>query len=302
MIFEDKWRDYGQVLDAIGDRAFLYVPTGQFGNQLLGLVTAKYISLTTGFRPTLLFPGFGGNQLLSPTWLQRIRQTDWFDLILGEMASLPGDGIKLLPLQKMEDLHSSNRLYTGFIPNHKMIAQTGLLTHPQSPFHTQVLPMDKQDVAICVRRGDYLQNPHLGILPMKYYRKALQQVWSRFGRNLSYRIFVDCKETQRFVKRSFLHSLGPIAHSNDFIDDWTLIRNSKIVLSSNSTFAYTASLRPSIVRFFPDPFYIADEGFQQQLFPPDSNLIPYTMNTKLRYLHLRLKTRARQMSNIMDGR
>lgn len=91
----------------------------------------------------------------------------------------------------------------------------------------------KPTIAISVRRGDYVNNPHYELLPIRYYLGALLTHFPDFRDNYNLVVFSDdieyCK--LHFGKHAFYAE-------GDAIEQHTLMRQCDNFVLSNSTFAY----------------------------------------------------------------
>lgn len=92
-------------------------------------------------------------------------------------------------------------------------------------------------IGIHIRRGDYLNQKGWGVLPLRYYYLALQQLKG------TYFIFSDDLEYARkvFDQRHFENKLVFVKMSEAYLD-FELLRACKHQIIANSTFSYWAAL------------------------------------------------------------
>jgi len=120
---------------------------------------------------------------------------------------------------------------------------------------------DKPTIAVCIRRGDYVDNPHYYQLPISYYINCLLS----FGNLSDYNILFFSDDIE-YCKRHFECITGAyFSEGRTDIEDLCIISMCSNHILGNSTFhwwgAYLANNKP---RFSPE-----ENGFIGQVFYPD---------------------------------
>jgi hypothetical protein len=213
---------------------------------------------------------------------------DWFDSFLGkwnESQNFP-EAEPFDVFQREQQNRTSPTLYQGFSRRYKVHKSSGLLSSPRDV--VSFSQRENYDLAISVRRSDYLFNPHLGTLPMSYYRRALDLLHKKRLNLAKVAIYVDAPETRDLILNSHLSSLGEVKYSDNPLADWQEIRNAKYCIAANSTFAYTARFSKMDSTIFPSPFYL---NVREDLIPAETNQIRFTKFPKFQYFLGRGKRR-----------
>ncbi len=93
-------------------------------------------------------------------------------------------------------------------------------------------------VSIHVRRGDYLNNPQIGILDINYYKKAVNYLFKEL-KEVKFFIFSDdilwCKENFGFIDNKIF-----VENTETELDDLMLMRSCKHNILANSSFSWWA--------------------------------------------------------------
>jgi len=283
VLIQGDWSNPTELLTHLGRDHFLFVLTGRFGNQLLGMSDAHLISKLTERKALLFF----GNGVPVPDWIYRLKDSTWFKIFSGSFAdSPPVTGETMLGLTDHSPL-SRNSIFHGFTPSIAIHRKSGWLTSTESLFNLESQPKVGQ-LAITVRRGDYDRNPHLGTLPKSYYRKALKKLGPKIREFEKVMIYVDNPDLVSDLRDSWLSELGEIVHSDCALCDWESIRSATFAISSNSTYSYSARLSKTDSTIFPNPFFL---NYDCDLLDDNSNTAPHSFAPKARFAILRIKKR-----------
>jgi Glycosyl transferase family 11 len=105
--------------------------------------------------------------------------------------------------------------------------------------------LNEQSVAIHIRRGDYVSNPHInaihGVCDEDYYVRAYELLVQKVGKVVPYFFSDDNDAAQRIIKRIGNGVLiSDIVPGND-ISDFSLMRSCQYFIIANSTFSWWAA-------------------------------------------------------------
>ena len=255
---------------------------GRLGNQLFGLSDAH--SLGRFFNRKVLLDIFSvSNQYGKPEWLEYAHEWDWAEVVEIEVVHLEGQSINKVNVGSTDpQIQPPSSHFYGFNPDAQSVESSGLFTRGIFPFgEINYLTADSNQVALCVRRGDYHQNPHLGILPAKYYKMALANLLSERSKT---KIVVFCdseEETIRFLDANHI----PYNELNRNLNALDALRNlsqCSQIIAANSTFSFWGSFFSQATSCFPYPFYISDPKWGLKL-SKGSNLITFMRFPRTRY-------------------
>ncbi len=283
MLIQGNWSSPNDLLGHLGKEYFLFVLTGRFGNQLLGMSDAFLLSQLTKRRAVIFF----GNGVPIPNWIHRLKDSTWFRIFLGTFDNPPPSTGKVVLGQKDKTYLQSNSVFQGFTPSIAIHRKSGWLTSTESPFHLESKP-DVAQLAITIRQGDYDKNPQLGVLPKSYYKRALKLLASEVGNLEKVTIYVDNAGLVKKLSRSWLSKLGEIVYSDCALCDWESIRRANFAISSNSTFSYSARLSRTDSTIFPQPFFL---NYSCDLLDDNSITVPHSLAPKVRYAILAFRKR-----------
>lgn len=168
--------------------------------------------------------------------------------------------------------------WSGFDENIRQFLTSHL---PDPLIDNQTLLRAKRDVTMHIRRTDYAQNPDLGILNGKYYLEALLRM-EEMGADVLNPIIVTDDKNLSLSQFSDPQIRGDVLSPEIFDENeaFELMRNSKFLIISNSSFAWwaaylskNATLEKSIV-FYPFPWFKEIDGIRS--FPEDWRSIQST--------------------------
>lgn len=275
--------------------------TGRLGNQLWGLSEAyrlarhfkKQVLLDLGDNPI--------NELPIPV-LKFILSQDWLEV---RKFRAIHSKIHYSPLS--ENVYSGftehNLIFQGFIATYASLKKSGLYTEGKLPSFLEncVIENSMDYVSIHVRQGDYHRNPHLGVLPKAYYRKALYLLTSELlTQELAFAVFGDESFQMRLstLPKKYHKKVLRFKSESSLLEEFATMANGRAMILSNSTLAYLASFfSQSELTILPNPFYLSVPGWNEALRSSRTKEVNYTLSPKLRYLRLRTKKKLMQTCN-----
>jgi hypothetical protein len=283
---EGTWRNISELNLEYKQGYFAFQLSGRLGNQLLGLSDAFLINKITGRRPLLLLYE---NQISD--FLLQFGKDDWFDVFQGSFSR----PIRLFLGQPLSDLENLSRLnqgaidgFQGFTRSHAIHELSGLLCQQMVSQAIGVSAEERDDtVTVTIRRGDYLRNPHLGVLPLSYYKKALSLLERNEKKISDVTVFCDSLESIEYVATTWLGKVGQLKFTEQASQDWIQIFLSKYCISANSTFSYSARLGKLDKTVLPFPFYLR---VQSNFIPNSTWTVSHCRNPFTRYHTNRLRS------------
>ena len=283
MLIQGNWSSPTELLAQLGSDHFVFVLTGRFGNQLLGMSDAHLISKLTERKAVLFF----GNGVPVPDWIYRLKDSTWFRIFCGSFVNSPQVTGEIVLGSKTISFLLKNSIFHGFTPSIAIHRESGWLTTTESLFRLESQSKVGQ-LAITIRRGDYDSNPHLGTLPKSYYKKALKLLGPKIREFEKVMIYVDNAALVDKLRDSWLSALGEIVHSDCTLCDWENIRNARYAISSNSTYSYSARLSKTDSTIFPKPFFL---NYACDLLDDNSITAPHSFAPRTRFAFLRIRKR-----------
>ncbi len=127
-------------------------------------------------------------------------------------------------------------------------------TQAWEPFTTNTKPL-----IVHIRRGDYLDNKHLGVLASEYYYRNIPLVFEKSGSNAIWIFSNENSIIENFIPQE-LKSLSKVFQSSGFTDLETLeiMKLGHAYLIANSTFswwaAFLSNARPENI-YVPNPWH-----------------------------------------------
>jgi len=265
------------------------------GNQLWGLSEA--FRLANHFqRQVILDLGDNSAKGIPSPVLDFIRAQDWLEIRRFQDIDF---ATEFTPVSEdiYQDSVKHNFMFQGFVPTYNALCESGLFKEGVKPDFLNEEDGNKMEqfVTIHIRRGDYVKNPHLGILPRAYYSKALDYLCSNFDVDgLPLMVFGDSPfdKSTRLIPKKYRDKVLNHDYHNDLLAELRLMSQGLAFISSNSTLSYLASfISSSHSIVIPNPFYLAIPGWNEQLRSNRTIEVNYTMSKKLRYLVLRARKR-----------
>lgn len=290
----ETWSDLRQDL---GIHCFAYTLTGRFGNHLLGLSDAYRLHKQGHGRPVFL--GLGESDVHR---LTALNDSSWFLIFKGKIkTNLRQTDVHEWNTGRHHEQQSESKCiedadgFFGFTRSYSLHEESGFLTKSISPFS---VPKETNPplLAISIRLGDYFGNPDLGVLPLRYFEKAIKALNLRNFPDT--RIYTDSQQSVDLLKKSWIAQIGEIKCSTNPLLDWHEIRMAKYAVISNSTFAYTARLSRISTTIFPKPFYLS---VKEKFVPDFAKTIRHTRFPYLRFIRLRITRQIRLTSGLPNA-
>ena len=248
---------------------------GRLGTQLFGLSDAHHLSKTLN-RKVLLDVSSVLLEYGEPDWLKFVEGWEWITVSKIPVIHTEDREYKKVNIGLAEIGDSAvNSHYFGFRPTVRSVEDSKLFTRGVFPFRESEAEVSHESkLGLCVRRGDYHQNPHLGILPASYYRKALEELQIN-QRNIQKVVFCDSKEETRLF---LLENKIPFDSFDEDPNALNALRNLSScteIIGANSTFSFWGIYFSQSSSTVPYPFYISDPGWGLGL-AQDSKIVRYT--------------------------
>ncbi len=257
---------------------------GRLGNQLLGLSDAHLVHKLTGLRVVIdTYEITKGNE--KPEWFQVFQQVDWAIFLNSPIENMSEINATILNLgntaASSEVIKHKN--FFGFKPSLKYIEESGLFSKGDiSTLELRRFDKSEYDVAICVRRGDYVDNPHLGLLSPKYYKDALKAL-GLSPKFLSVEIFTDdVAGTTDFIKDNFDFDFQINPERSPLNALAEMSSHSRIILA-NSTFSFWGNFFSAAESVFPSPFYLSQPKWHSELISPKDKIVECVRFPRMRY-------------------
>lgn len=277
----------------LGKSGTYFVLQGRLGNQLFGISDAYRLHKAFGTRIYVDLTEIY-NSGFTADWLQSVNY-EWLHLFKNVDLKSEIRKLKKTSLSDVRKLsnHSGKELFEGFSPKLKDIEQSGLFQRGIFPFEinqnfSSAIKKKIPYTALSFRLGDYASNPHLGILNVNYYYKALKALAIYEDFQIDYFLHSD----DISLAKSLLENIGVrikyIQEDQDPINNLYSLSRGKNLILSNSTFAFWSGYFSSAKVCYPEPFYVAMPNWHKQLFWKESIPIKHRRFSKSRYYLERL--------------
>lgn len=143
------------------------------------------------------------------------------------------------------------KIHKGYYQDKKLFADE-LSKYNSYHIEEQFNPYGPEAIIIHVRRGDYYSERFIkqygGICDIEYYKDALNLLKEKIGYTGQKIVIVS--DDPSWVSEN-LHFQNMIIHnSKSYMDDWNLMKNSKNLIISNSTFSLTAAWAGDVENVF----------------------------------------------------
>jgi len=276
-------------------------PKAQFGNILFQFAFAKVISIQLGGAPIFIDRTFGGKVLIDLGLAKELKHLPYFYRILYHHRHI-GDKLVNFILRyspfgyshinqnggnpfRYGHLKSKVAIYGrlqdyNLFSAHAEVIKTCIKEAILNQAHTSEVEIKDGQLAVHIRRGDYLQPRYLksiGALDAKYYIHAIKHVIDKHDVKQIV-IFTDDPEDEdvKIIRKEF----NCQCQSKSWIDDFIGIMSSEYRIISNSTFSWWASFlgearHPENI-FAPIPFTITDSELHDKILPPTWSTFPST--------------------------
>lgn len=293
-----QFKDPVEALENLNPGGVLLQIQGRLGNQLFGLSEAWRLHKIFETRVTLditpvVSAGFG-----IPEWVEICENWDWMSCLINENEFAPNNQIGITNLSNCQDIEN-HRYFRGFRNDLLAINESGL-------FEKGVIPKEfasvskhafNDFVAVSVRLGDYSSNPHLGILPLRYYEFAVKKLPDEIKKLPKVIFSDDLERTAEYFENS---SISPSSYQTGqtALESLVQMSSARAIINSNSTFSFWASYFCSGTILSPNPFYLGIPTWHKDLMPKDFIEVTHTKFPRLSYKSslIRRKISARIMS------
>ena len=273
----------------LGNDNVYYVLQGRLGNQLFGLSEAFRIHKKLSKKIVIDISDIILNGFSIPTWTTNA-EYDWAEIVHNPNYSIFKNNVELINLGfcKLEE-YLDFTFFQGFSVNYNDICESGLFQKGIFPFDVKTDRINSTYSVISFRYGDYFKNPHLGILPMKYYRNAFKRLKVMNINDPLYLFSDDLKKAQSELNNFETNLVYSQLPDSTDLENLYIMSMGYTHIIANSTFSFWAAFFSNGKCFYPDPFYIGDRDFHQNMFWPDAEPVEYTRIPNLRYFVNRLK-------------
>ena len=228
---------------------------GGLGNQLFGLSRAHLLHKELGKKIAVDVTYIDHAKNVEPEWLSWNQINDWCEIIASPKELQPLYGIWNLA-NPLRDAPPDTSNYTGWRLSLEEVHNSGLFTPNEWPFSVQ--KANGTSLGMHIRGGDYRNAKGIGLLGMKYYRKALESMPSRFSDLIT--IYTDDLEYAASItdllgssyKTEYSPTSSPLGVLNE-------MSSADIFVGSNSTLSWwTAFFSRSKFKYLPVPMYLQD--------------------------------------------
>lgn len=263
-----------RLIDFTTEQYLHFEVQGRLGNQLFGLSDAYRLGRHFN-RKVLLDIKSVTDEYGRPDWVRYASQWEWAEILDSVLIHSERQSYKSVNVGTIDPLKQApNSHFHGFTPGIASVESSGLFIKGVFPFPSEDQEsVDANQVALCVRRGDYHKNPHLGVLPSKYYKKALSKIlWLQSVEKIV--VFCDSREeTVKFLESNEIpyHEVNLKENALEALRD---LSNCSIIIAANSTFSFWGSYFSKSVSYFPDPFYLSQPSWGKKL-TGESEVIKY---------------------------
>jgi len=284
-----NWKIEEEAKRYLGHDNLYYVLQGRLGNQLFGLSEAFRIHKKLSKKIVIDISEIILNGFPIPTWTT-IVEYDWAEIVHNSSYSIFKKNVEVINLgfYQLEE-YSDSKFFQGFSVKYNDICESGLFKKGIFPFEVKKECTNPTYSVISFRYGDYIKNPHLGILSTKYYKNAFRRLKELNIDDPLY-LFSDDLQKARSELNNFATNLvySQLPDSTD-LENLYIMSKGYTHIMANSTFSFWAAFFSNGQSFYPDPFYIGDRDFHRDMFWPDAEPVKYTRIPNLRYFMNRVK-------------
>ena len=185
---------------------------------------------------------------------------------VGDYADIQAREFNMASLKQLDEI-LEHKYFCGLKPSLSNIEHSGLFKKGSFPF-PELQTVRTGSTAICVRRGDYHANPQLGILPSRYYKKAMSKLEINLKTSRLEVFTDDLPGTTKFLGTFIDNPLNfnlqesPLLALRD-------LSNCSAIIGANSTFAFLGCFFSDARTLMPEPFYLGDPKWHKDLFSSD---------------------------------
>ena len=228
---------------------------GGLGNQLFGLSRAHLLHKELGKKIAVDVTYIDHAKKIEPEWLSCNQINGWCEIIASPKELQPLDRIWNLA-NPLRDAPPDTTYYTGWRLSLEEVHDSGLFAPNEWPFSLR--KANGISLGMHIRGGDYRNAKGIGLLGMKYYRKALESIPSRFTDLIT--IYTDDLEYAASItdllgsryKTEYSRTSSPLGVLNE-------MSSADIFVGSNSTLSWWAAFfSRSKFKYLPVPMYLQD--------------------------------------------
>ena len=259
---------------------------GRLGNQLFELSEAHFLHLKLGATVILDISRISQSFSDLPEWVKFAEDWDWCFIFMNTNINFLSETQEFFDMSTYREIEqiSGENFFEGFRPSVLAIAESGLFQKGKFPFLIHLeKSLPSNSLAISVRIGDYQNNPHLGVLPSRYYRKSFKIATSHWRPSNIY-IFSDDLDAAAGILSNFEYSFNyDLDRGMTPMQSLLLLSKSDRIIVANSTFSFWGAYFSSAKVFFPNPFYIALPKWHKNLLFNGAIEIRHTHFSRLYY-------------------
>ena len=276
-------------------------PKAQFGNILFQYAFAKSISIQMGGVPIFVDRTFGGVILVELGLAQELERLPYsyrilyrhrhiVDKILNKTLKITPFGytpiiqngsnpLGEINLNKKVAIHGRFQDYNLF-QKHSDIIRESIRRAILDYAGKDNIEIQKGELAVHVRRGDYLENKYLqsiGALNRDFYSHGITRILSEHDVT-AIKIFTDDPSHQDVV--DLMRTYNCTCATGNWLEDFTGMMSSEYILISNSTFSWWSAFlsensAPEKI-YAPIPFTVKHAELHNRVLPQTWNVLPST--------------------------
>lgn len=259
---------------------------GRLGNHLFELSEAYFLFRQLGRKILLDITDVLEPSKALPEWISLIDGWDWLIIVMNPERKLEDRFDDLFNMSNYENTKNLGGIFffEGFRPSISALEESGLFQRGQFPFPISVpKQVPKKSLSISVRVGDYLQNPHLGVLPSSYYHKSIRMLTRDWAPSKVIVFSDDLEASSKIlptvdIEYDFHFDTGMTPLQSLF-----LLSTSERIIVANSTFSFWGAYFSNAKVVFPNPFYIALPRWHKELLFDSAKEIRHTFFPICRY-------------------
>ena len=266
-----------------------YSLQGRLGNQLFGLSEAFQLHKKFSKNIVIDFSEVIHSGFSKPTWIPFVDYA-WAEFVYNSSYSAFKNNVKFINLGfcNLKKV-TKDKYFSGFSVKYSDLCRSGLFEKGVFPFRINEITSQTNFTVISVRAGDYVKNPHLGILPFRYYKKAYNSMHKLNTDVPNYLFSDDILKAQKMLKKAKIRINYIQEKKYSDLENLFLMSKGSNHIIGNSTFSYWAAFFSNGKTYFPNPFYIGDSNFHNDLFWPEAKSVTYTRFPKARYFLNKIK-------------
>ena len=287
MLLADLNQKYSfeKVEEIVGENLAYFHIQGRLGNQLLGLSDAHLVHKTTGLKVVIDIQEVSEEYEI-PEWISYVCELPWAVVLNSKLEDIAKINAQLTDLAKTSSSNDliNRKYFHGFKPSLQYIQESGLFKKGNFsfPFSTKK-NKSNFDAAICIRRGDYISNPHLGVLPARYYKRAMKTLGLNSKDSLLEVFTDDVEGAEKFLSQnfSFRYEINLEPSPIKALAELSAHQN---IIAANSTYSYWGSFFSNANSVFPSPFYLSQPKWHTDLISAENKVVRHTVFPRVQYV------------------